>query len=61
MSRYPEFRIFRYKHWYSTESLTRRVETALSELHMEGWDIISVSYSFDGWYRPTAFVSVRRA
>ena len=60
MGRGSEIKIFRYRDWYSTDSLIRKVEEALAELQMEGWEVVSVPFGFDNWYRQNAFVTVRR-
>lgn len=42
---------------WSTSKLTRDVENELKKLTNEGHEIVSVSFGFNIWWIPTAFIT----
>ncbi|MFY8128183.1 MAG: hypothetical protein ACOVMM_07375 [Chitinophagaceae bacterium] len=55
-----QFRIFKYSNVWSTATLRREVENEINNLSNDGYEIVSVSFGFNMWFVPTAFVTVFR-
>lgn len=55
-----QFRIFKISNFWSTSNLTLKVENELMQLSNEGYEIISVSFGYNLWSIPTAFITTRR-
>ncbi len=55
-----QFRVFKISNMWSTSSLTRDVENELKKLTNEGFEIISVSFGFNIWWIPTAFITTSK-
>jgi hypothetical protein len=55
-----QFRIFKYSNVWSTTTLRREVENEINNLSNDGYEIVSVSFGFNMWFVPTAFVTVSR-
>jgi hypothetical protein len=55
-----QFKVIRKSHWFSTTRLSMEVERELKELTNNGYEIISVSFGFNIWWIPTAFITVKR-
>jgi hypothetical protein len=45
---------------WSTTSLTHRVEKLLNERVAAGYQIVTVSFGVDVWWRPTAYITLCR-
>lgn len=56
-----QFRVFKISNMWATSRLTRDVEKELKRLTDEGYDIISVSFSVNIWWIPTAFITTSKA
>ena len=55
-----QFRVFKISNMWSNSRLTRDVENELKKLTNEGYEIISVSFGFNIWWIPTAFITTSR-
>jgi hypothetical protein len=55
-----QFRIFKYSNVWSSVTLRREVENEINNLSNDGYEIVSVSFGFNMWFVPTAFVTVSR-
>lgn len=55
-----QFRVFKISNMWSTSRLTRDVENELKKLTNEGFEIISVSFGFNIWWIPTAFITTSK-
>ena len=56
-----QFRVYKISNMWATSRLTRDVEKELKRLTDEGYDIISVSFSVNIWWIPTAFITTSKA
>lgn len=54
------FRVYKKSSFCSTSSLIKKVEPVLNEMEKEGWDVVSVSFGYNGWRLPTAYITVSR-
>jgi len=55
-----QFRVFNISNSWSTEKLIKDVENELKQITNEGYEIISVSFGFNNWWIPTAFITTSR-
>ena len=55
-----QFRVFKISNMWSTSRLTRDVEIQLKKLTDQGYEIISVSFGFNIWLVPTAFITTSK-
>jgi hypothetical protein len=55
-----QFRVFKISNMWSTARLTKDVENELKQITNEGYEIISVSFGFNIWWIPTAFITTSR-
>ena len=55
-----QFRVFKISNTWSTEKLIKDVENELKQITNEGYEIISVSFGFNNWWIPTAFITTSR-
>jgi hypothetical protein len=55
-----QFRVFKISNTWSTEKLIKDVENELKQITNEGYEIISVSFGFNSWGIPTAFITTSR-
>ena len=55
-----QFRVFKISNMWSTARLTKDVENELKKITNEGYEIISVSFGFNSWGIPTAFITTSR-
>jgi hypothetical protein len=55
-----QFRVFKISNMWSTTRLIKDVENELKQITNEGYDIISVSFGFNIWWIPTAFITTSR-
>lgn len=55
-----QFRVFKISNMWSTARLIKDVENELKQIKNDGYDIISVSYRFNIWWIPTAFLTTSR-
>jgi hypothetical protein len=46
--------------WWSTKKLIIRAEQLIQEKIDEGFEIKSVSFGFDVWWIPTAYITIYR-
>lgn len=53
-----QYRVFKISNTWSTSRLARDVERELKRLTGEGYEIVNVSFSFNLWMIPTAFITV---
>ncbi|WP_335965669.1 hypothetical protein [Galbibacter sp. PAP.153] len=53
-----KYKIIRKTHMYSTEKLMVLVEEELKKITSEGWEVVSVSFSFCGMWIPAAFITI---
>ncbi len=56
-----EYRIIRMTNLFSTSALKREVEREINLLAEEGWDIVSVSFSFTAMLISAAFITIKRS
>jgi hypothetical protein len=54
------FRVFKISNTWSTSRLIKNVENELKQITNEGYEIISVSFGFNNWWIPTAFITTSR-
>lgn len=52
-----QFRVIKISNMWSTSRLTRDVEKQLKKLSAEGHEIVSVSFGFNIWMIPTAYIT----
>ncbi len=45
---------------WSTKRLTKKIEEILNKETQNGWKIISVSFGFNIWLIPTAFITIAK-
>lgn len=45
---------------WSTKKLIRQVEQVLNEKTADGYEIVFVSFGFNPWWVPTAYITLRR-
>lgn len=55
-----QFRVFKISNMWSTARLIKDVENELKQITNDGYDIISVSFGFNIWWIPTAFITTSR-
>ena len=55
-----QFRVFKISNSWSTARLIKDVENELKKITNEGYEIISVSFGFNIWWIPTAFITTSR-
>ena len=55
-----QFRVFKISNTWSTSRLIKNVENELKQITNEGYEIISVSFGFNNWWIPTAFITTSR-
>jgi hypothetical protein len=55
-----QFRVFKISNTWSTSRLIKDVENELKQITNEGYEIISVSFGFNNWWIPTAFITTSR-
>ena len=55
-----QFRVFKISNSWSTARLIKDVENELKQITNEGYEIISVSFGFNIWWIPTAFITTSR-
>ena len=55
-----QFRVFKISNMWSTTRLIKDVENELKQITNEGYEIISVSFGFNIWWIPTAFITTSR-
>jgi hypothetical protein len=55
-----QFRVFKISNSWSTARLIKDVENELKQRTNEGYEIISVSFGFNIWWIPTAFITTSR-
>lgn len=55
-----KFRVIKVSDAWSTNALIRKVEKELEKIHAEGSEIINVSFGYNMWFIPTAFISLKR-
>lgn len=55
-----QFQVIRVTNFFSTAKLTRQVEMQLKKLHSGGFEIIGVSFGYNAWLIPTAFITVKK-
>lgn len=55
-----QFQVVKVSDAWSTAKLTKKVEQELKKLDSEGFEIITVSFGFNSWWIPTAFITVRK-
>ena len=55
-----QFKVFKISNMWSTARLTKDVENELKQISNEGYEIISVSFGFNIWWIPTAFITTSR-
>jgi hypothetical protein len=46
--------------FWSTKKLTEKVESTLTQKSAEGYDIVSVSFSYNLWGTPTAYITLSK-
>ena len=46
--------------FWKPDNLTKKVELKLEELSNEGFEIVSVSFGYNLWKIPSAFITVKR-
>ena len=56
-----QFRIFTIsKKFWKLENFTKKVEEKLEEISNQGFEVVSVSFGYNLWKMPTAFITVKR-
>lgn len=55
-----QFRVFKVSNMWSTARIIKDVENELKQITNDGYDIMSVSFGFNIWWIPTAFITTRR-
>ena len=55
-----QFRVFKISNMWSTNRLTKDVENELEKFSRDGYEIESISFGFNVWMIPTAFITVSR-
>jgi hypothetical protein len=55
-----EFSVIKVVDLWSTNRLRRKVENFLNQLSNEGYEIVSVSFGFNIWLVPKAYITVRK-
>ena len=55
-----QFQVIRVTNFFSTSKLTKQVESQLNKLNSDGFEIISVSFGYNAWLIPTAFITVKK-
>lgn len=56
-----QFRVITVSNMWSSKNLARSVELELKKLSGEGYEIISVSFSFNAWWIQTAYITVKKS
>ncbi len=54
------YKIVKYSNMWSTKKLTRRAELIVNDWIREGWELVSISFGFNHWYIPTAFITLSK-
>lgn len=54
------FKVIKISEYWSTDSLTKKIEIKLNSLSLEGYEIISVSVGINMWCLPTAYITVTK-
>lgn len=54
------YRVIKFTAMWSTSSLTTQVEQLLNRKTREGYEIVSVSFGVNMWWKPTAFITVSK-
>lgn len=52
------FKIVTVSDMWSTEKLTRKVEGKLTEIADQGWEVKFISFGYNIWFVPTAFITL---
>lgn len=52
------YRVIKLTAFWSTSALTSQVQQLLNRKTHEGYEIVSVSFGVNMWWKPTAFITV---
>jgi phosphoserine phosphatase len=55
-----QFRVMKVVDLWSTNRLRRKVERLLNQLANEGYEVVSVSFGFNIWFAPKAYITVKK-
>lgn len=56
-----KFEIIRVSDWFSTKSLMRKAENVANQKGQEGYEIVNISFGFNIWLVPSAYITITKS